>query len=519
MFSRNKTGWRIGQALLFWLLIGWCGSNLRADTFGDFTYTTNSTSATITGYTGVGGDIVIPDVLGGKPVTQIGGKVFYYRSDLTSVVIPASIQTIGNFNFASCFGMTSINVDSNNLSFSSDGGLLFNKPKTELIQCPAELAGTYSVPAGVTNLGYSAFHGCCVTGVTLSASVSSFESYTFGADNLIAINVDENNPNYSSDGGVLFNKVKTSIVRYPSGRTGTYAIPSGVTSIGAYAFEDCSKLTEVAIPAGVTSIGTGAFDLCSGLAKVSLPSSVTNIGMFAFRNCYEITSITIPASVRVVANRLFYGCRNLVRADFLGNAPSGTDSTIFGSCAAGFAVYYLEGASGFTSPTWNGYPSSVLGGTTILPTGISGEADYEAWVLANAANWNTADFTAMNAQDFEKSWLVNTMPETDLAANASLRVENFTVGLNQIQVTLKLGIATQPKDGAVNGWLAIDGRETMTNEWQTIAGQAVGQNRLSFSNGCATVLFDKPADMHFFRPKLQKIVPNGGTILPIEQRN
>lgn len=522
MFSRNKTVELIGRAFVFWLLTGWCGNSLRADTFGGFTYTTNSTSATITKYTGAGGDVVIPDTLGDKPVTKIDAGVFYRFDGLTSAFLPANVTNIGNFVFADCAGLASIGVDANNPSFSSDTGVLFNKTRTTLVQCPAGRTGTYTVPEGVTTLGYSAFLGCCdLINIDLSASISSIGNYAFSpsCDNLTSINVHGNNPNYSSDNGVLFNKTKTALVQYPRGRTGIYEIPLGVTNIGECAFTDCSKLTEVTIPAGVTIIGKGAFDACSGLTKVIMPSSVNNIGMYAFRNCYGITSVTIPASVKTVANRLFSGCNNLVRADFLGDAPSGMDSTVFGSCAASFKVYYLAGKTGFTSPTWNGYPSAVLGGTAILPPEIPSGTEYESWVLTNAAAWNAVNFTAVPAEDFERAWLLHTMPKTNVAATTDFQVKTFTVGTDQIQVTLGLGVAAQPKAGAVNGWLAIDGRESMTNAWQTMAGQSAGQNKLSFTNGQATVLFDKPAGMRFFRPRLQKDVPNGGAILPLNQMN
>ena len=71
----------------------------------------------------------------------------------------------------------------------------------------------------------------------------------------------------------------------------SYNIPSGVTSIGTYAFADCSSLTSVTIPSGVTSIGAGAFSGCSSLTSVTIPSSVTSIGPGAFSGCNKLTHI------------------------------------------------------------------------------------------------------------------------------------------------------------------------------------------------------------------------------------
>ena len=73
--------------------------------------------------------------------------------------------------------------------------------------------------------------------------------------------------------------------------------PSSVTSIGNYAFANCSGLTSITIPSSVSSIGEYAFTSCGKLNSVNIPSSVTSIGPYAFGNCSGLTSITIPSSV------------------------------------------------------------------------------------------------------------------------------------------------------------------------------------------------------------------------------
>ena len=100
-------------------------------------------------------------------------------------------------------------------------------------------------------------------------------------------------------------------VFYNCSRLTSIEIPAGVTSIGGYAFEGCSRLTSVTIPAGVTSIGLRAFCNCSSLTSITIPDGVTTIGNGAFSGCSSLTSITIPASVTSIGSGAFYNCSSL----------------------------------------------------------------------------------------------------------------------------------------------------------------------------------------------------------------
>ena len=103
-----------------------------------------------------------------------------------------------------------------------------------------------------------------------------------------------------------------------------YYIPNSVTSIGNYAFWECTSLTSITIPNGVTSIGNYAFLGCTNLTSITISDSVTSIGEYAFKDCTSLTSITIPNSVTSIGNWAFDECTSLT--DITVNKPQGSIS-------------------------------------------------------------------------------------------------------------------------------------------------------------------------------------------------
>ncbi len=243
------------------------------------TYTVSNGEATITGYDGeLNGDLIIPETLGGYPVTAIGDSAFSYCDGLTSVVIPDSVTSISNLAFVGCKKLTKIIVDDEDKVYSSIDGVLFNKDKTKLLYYPNGKGKSYVIPDGVTSIGELAFALCeGLTSVSIPDGVISIGHNAF--DTCIAL---------------------TSI-----------EIPKSVTSIGDDAFFDCRELNSVTIPRGVTSIGERAFMLCNELKSISIPNSVTSIGEGAFEACFALTSIAIPNSVKSIGNRAFCFCERL----------------------------------------------------------------------------------------------------------------------------------------------------------------------------------------------------------------
>ncbi len=226
------------------------------------------------------------------------------------------------------------------------------------------------LPEGVTSIGKQAFSACSdLESVSLPASVTSIGRDAFDPPNLLSVNVDQGNAVYSSVDGVLFSKDKKTMIFCPKGKSGSFAIPSGVKVIGKSAFALCRNLIGITIPDGVEKIGERAFDnsgitslelpdsvtvmennalincssltslkLSANLTKISdyalsgigveslaLPASVTSIGSQAFQSCSSLKSLVIPASVTSIGQNVFNYCSALTSVRF--EAPSGWKRT------------------------------------------------------------------------------------------------------------------------------------------------------------------------------------------------
>ena len=264
------------------LTSGTCGPNL--------TWNLTDGILTISG-TGEMTDFSYPDY----------GPWYSLSSSITSVVINDGVTSIGDYAFYSCANLTSVMIGN---SVTSIGGKAFSS-------CSSLTSVT--IPNSVEIIGGEAFSSCSsLTSVTIGNSVTSIGYEAFRhCINLVSINVENGNQNFSSEDGVLLNKQKTTIIKYPQGRQGAYTIPNSVTEIGDLAFLSCDGLTSVIISNSVTRIGVSAFQYCKNLVSVTLPNSVTSIGNSAFSGCSSLTSVSIGNSVTSIGSSAFSGCSSL----------------------------------------------------------------------------------------------------------------------------------------------------------------------------------------------------------------
>ncbi len=402
------------------------------------------------------GPLVIPE-----GVTTISQYAFGFEgSDVTSVSLPATLNQISSLApFYGTGALTAISVASTNAAFTSVDGVLFSLDETiaKLIAYPANKVGsTYTTPTSVsfdggsltpvTTIAYYAFQaaknlttlnisegvitimsgiaesatllstinlpnsytvmtakpfsGAAITSLTIGKFLTSIEAGAFNqTGNLNSITVADDNPNYSSLDGVLFDKDKLKLHTYPAGKNDfNYVVPESVTHIESSAF-DSSKVKSVSIPSAVSTMGEGVFQNTSVLTSITvaagnndfstingvlfnkpptkliayplgsaansyvIPAGVAIIGSSAFMSASNLTSVTIPSSVSTFEGSAFFCASSLTNVYFLGNAPSAVGSSAL-TCIGPEPKAYVNNANAnsFTplvDGKWNGLTVAI----------------------------------------------------------------------------------------------------------------------------------------------------------------
>ncbi len=267
-------------------------------------------------------------------VTSIGECAFQSCSGLTSITIPSGVTNIGLFPFKGCTGLVEIVVEEDNTVYDSRNNCnaIIKTSTNELVvgckntTIPESIIsiGDYAfwdcteldsitMPNSVTSIGTNAFFGCCgLTSILISNGVTSIKQFAFcncsgltsitipnsvtsiygdafaGCTSLESIVVEEGNTVYDSrnDCNAI---IKTSTNILIAGCKNT-TIPETVTSIGAYAFDTRTDITNITIPSGVTDIGIGAFE-GTGLVGIIIPNTITKIDWIAFYGCSNLCTV------------------------------------------------------------------------------------------------------------------------------------------------------------------------------------------------------------------------------------
>ncbi len=362
------------------------------------------TEVRITGYKGTGGAVLIPSLIEGRPVTAvanyafygvttinsvtmspglkgIGNYAFYKCSGIISVVLPDGLVTIGDYAFGSCVSLTSVSIPGSVVSIGStcfyNCASLATVTFSEGLQSIGDHAFYYcaaltsaDIPGSVTAIANWAFAYSGVREASIPGSVTAIGSYAFyNCASLATLTI---GPGVQSIGYQAFRGcVSLKAVDIPGSVEaiegyaffGCTALASlnlspGLRTIGTYAFFNCGSITSVDIPGSVTAIGSYAFYYCSKMSSLTLGQGLKTIGDHAFYGCSALKTVTIPNTVASIEAYAFYGCTGMTSMYFDGNAPAVGTGWISNRNAS-LKIFYHRGAAGFTSPTWQGVPTST----------------------------------------------------------------------------------------------------------------------------------------------------------------
>ena len=227
--------------------------------------------------------------------------------NITSIILPTSIMTIGRYAFQSCIKLLSISIPET-VTTISDYALSGCSSLTTLI-----------LPEGLTFIGGGLLWDCTgLSSITLPQSITSIGTHAFtNCKKLVSLEIPES---VTKIGDYVFLDCEclTSII-----------LPKGISFIGGHAFENCISLTSITIPNEVITISSCAFRHCDSLNSVVLSEKIATIGSEAFRWCGNLTSISIPESIYEIEDDAFKDCTSMTSIYIYSNDPPRSAPGIF----------------------------------------------------------------------------------------------------------------------------------------------------------------------------------------------
>lgn len=256
-------------------------------------------------------------------IEEVGERAFNSSTVLEKLDLPSTLKQIGPDIIEYCPKLSELNIEYGitDIGFRAFDtyGRIDKSSLTKII-----------IPDSVKNIKYCAFGYLPLKNIKIPASVENIDVNAFsGCSYLENIEVDENNKNYKSINGMLYNKEGTKLIHAAGGKT--INVPEKTKTIGESAFGYNNIVTEINIPDSVNTIESNAFEMCSSLNKISLPNSITKIENYTFEGCETLKNITIPNSITCIGQGAFHSCKALTGIT-IPNSVTKIESHAFSNC-------------------------------------------------------------------------------------------------------------------------------------------------------------------------------------------
>lgn len=230
-------------------------------------------------------------------ITEIENQAYYGRNDIASIVLPNSVEIIGNNAFCDCENLESVTIQNGVTDIKFNAFYECKKLKSVIL------------PESLTEIGEYAFGRCeSLESVEIPQNVSRITNNPFCGCKC-KITVSPKNEHYKAiDNTVYTLDGKTLVFCVPGEDNCVFSVPEGVERIAEYAFVKCKKLNGIFIPGSVRFIGNSAFQACENITEIKIPEGVDSIEGYTFYSCKKLKSISIPQSVKAIGFCAFEHC-------------------------------------------------------------------------------------------------------------------------------------------------------------------------------------------------------------------
>ena len=275
----------------------------------------------------------------GDQVQTVPSYICYGMSQLDTIVLPPSVNSLGTYAFAYCTNLKSINLPATQKTIPQN--FLTGCSSLESIELPSTVTTistdafyyctnlkSINLPEGLQTINTEAFRYCKLDSITIPSTVTSIGNRAFQDNPTTSVTWKPVNCSIGTTTDAPFYKQQNSTITsfafgdqveiipnylcYNMKQLDTVVLPQSLQTIGNYAFAYCSALKGVEIPASVTLVAKNSFSYCTALKRFSFPEGITTVATEVLYGCTALEEVFIPASVTTINSNAFYNCSNLM---------------------------------------------------------------------------------------------------------------------------------------------------------------------------------------------------------------